>query len=341
MSEFIKDIFSETLIITFIVIMMMMVIEFIHIKTKGKLVSLMDKNPTHQIILSTLLGLTPGCAGVFAVVALYTHNIIGFGALLAACIASFGDEAFFMLSLIPSKAVLIGSILFCLGIICGLLYNYLKPFQSTNDTHQMEHFVIHDEHEQKRSKPCSKNRFTLISLIVLFVIGIYTGIIGEHEKGGHGLGGEKVMFVIISACTLFMLCFSNRHFIDEHIWDHIIKKHFLKILLWTFGVLTLLHFLMFYIDLNSLNEKNTGKVIMLLIALSIGLIPQSGPHLAVVYLFIDGIIPFSTLLANSILQEGHGGIPLIAESTKDFLKLKAVKFIIAILVGIAGIMTGW
>ena len=84
-----------------------------------------------------------------------------------------------------------------------------------------------------------------------------------------------------------------------------------------------------------------GKLLLLLLALGIGLIPQSGPHLAVVYLFADGIIPFSTLLANCLLQEGHGGIPLMAESPKAFLRLKVVKLVLAAAIGLVGFATGW
>jgi hypothetical protein len=56
---------------------------------------------------------------------------------------------------------------------------------------------------------------------------------------------------------------------------------------------------------------------------------------------MDGIIPFSTLIANSILQEGHGGLPLIAEKSKDFVKLKLVKFVIALLIGMLGLYLGF
>ena len=81
-----------------------------------------------------------------------------------------------------------------------------------------------------------------------------------------------------------------------------------------------------FVDVNSLSYQAWGKMILLLFALLIALLPESGPNLIVLFLYIDGIVPFSFLIANSILQEGHGGLPLIAEKSKDFFKLKLIKF---------------
>ena len=106
-------------------------------------------------------------------------------------------------------------------------------------------------------------------------------------------------------------------------------------------MIALLTLLTQQLNLEALQMHNSGKKLLLILALGIGLIPQSGPHLAVVYLFADGIVPFSTLLANCLLQEGHGGIPLMAESPKTFVRLKAVKLLMAAAIGLAGIATGW
>jgi hypothetical protein len=75
--------------------------------------------------------------------------------------------------------------------------------------------------------------------------------------------------------------------------------------------------------------------------LFIGIIPESGPHLIFVTLFVSGSIPFSILIANSIVQDGHGALPLLAESRKSFLYMKGVNFIVGLLVGITGILAGF
>ena len=347
MMHWISDVLAETAVITTMVLLLMMLIEFVHVRTQGKGIALMDRKPHWQILISALLGLTPGCAGVFAVVSLYTHNIVGFGALLAACIASFGDEAFFMLSLMPEKAALIGGILLAAGIAAGCCYQLFHPLPSTTHIHQIEHLVLHEhdkpEHPEKRHETHHPlYRFILIGCILLFIVGLLTGVLGEHEEeGASGLSGENLVFIAIAAAALLLCCFSGSHFIEEHLWEHILKKHLLKIFLWSFGVIALLTLLTQQLNLEALQMRNSGRLLLLLLALGIGLIPQSGPHLAVVYLFADGIVPFSTLLANCLLQEGHGGIPLMAESPKTFVRLKAVKLLMAAAIGLTGIATGW
>ncbi|MCK4823782.1 hypothetical protein KA005_48965, partial [bacterium] len=74
----------------------------------------------------------------------------------------------------------------------------------------------------------------------------------------------------------------------------------------------------------------------LLIAIFIGIIPESGPHLVFVTLYAEGMIPFSILLASSISQDGHGSLPLLAESKKGFLTVKSVNMIFALLAGLTG-----
>ena len=305
----------------------------------------MDRNPFGQILLSALLGATPGCVGVFAVVSLFTHNIVGFGALMAACIASFGDEAFFLFSLSPSKALLTTGILWLTGLVVGCGCHFLKPFQSTRNIHQLEHLVLHEEEEEEVHSNTSneKSRFpyrlmTVIYLL-LFISSIAFGWVGEENE--QGFSGENAAFVGIALCVLIMLLFTDNHFLKEHLWQHILKKHLLKIFLWTFGVLLFIGLLENHLDLWAFSQQNRGKYLLLGIALLIGLIPQSGPHLAVIQLFMAGILPYSTLLANCLLQEGHGGIPLMAETPRTFLKLKGFKFILAALVGLAGIWMGW
>jgi len=76
------------------------------------------------------------------------------------------------------------------------------------------------------------------------------------------------------------------------------------------------------------------------VALLVGLIPESGPHMVFISLFMAGTIPFSILLANSIVQDGHGGLPLLAESKRSFLYMKIINIIVGLIVGIIGIYFG-
>ena len=93
-----------------------------------------------------------------------------------------------------------------------------------------------------------------------------------------------------------------------------------------------------YVDIQGL--VNANPYIVLLIAILVGIIPQSGPHLIFVLLFANGTLPFSILLANSIVQDGHGALPLLAESRKAFLLSKGIKIVMGIIVGVVGLLLG-
>jgi hypothetical protein len=80
---------------------------------------------------------------------------------------------------------------------------------------------------------------------------------------------------------------------------------------------------------------------LLLIACALGVIPESGPHLLFVTLFFEGNIPFSILLASSIVQDGHGMLPLLGDSLAAFAIVKSINLAVGLLVGVAVFSCGY
>ena len=117
-----------------------------------------------------------------------------------------------------------------------------------------------------------------------------------------------------------------------------VLPHALRIFLWTFGVLLLVAFLQQRFNLGEWIQAHPGLSILL--AVAIGLIPQSGPHMALVTLFADGMLPLSALIANCIVQEGHAGLPLLAESKSAWLRAKLIKVILAIIISLVLSLVG-
>ena len=124
------------------------------------------------------------------------------------------------------------------------------------------------------------------------------------------------------------------HFLREHVWEHVIKQHALTLFLYAFGTLLVLGVLNHFVDLQSIMENNAWtKWVLLLLAVGVGVLPVSGPHLIFVMLFLQGNIPFAVLLANSIAQNGHAGIPLMAQSKRNFFIVKGITMAIGLIVG--------
>lgn len=358
--HFLIDIFRESISITLFVIVMMMIIEYVNVKSKGVWTAVLKNSTWLQIILCAFLGLIPGCLGGFIVVSLYTHKLIRIGALLTALIATFGDEAYIFLSMSPGNAINLGLILFAIAIFIGFITDLIfKDKHIIKDSDP--NFIIHQEelscsqHDKKlfntNLKQINFTRALLIFGLAVYFIALISGILGEehhnhghdHSLGGHQheLFGEwlKYTYLVITSIALVISFTVSDHFLEEHIWGHVLKQHFLKIFLWILGTLFAIHLFLDVFYLESWVSDNLLTILIL--ALLIGIIPTSGPNLLFITLFLNNSIPFSILLANSIVQDGHASLPLFAESKKSFILMKGIKLLLGLVIGLAGYFMNW
>jgi hypothetical protein len=149
----------------------------------------------------------------------------------------------------------------------------------------------------------------------------------------------KTTLLLVISFSLFVVATVPEHFLKEHLWKHIILNHIPRIFFWTFGTLLVFGILMNYINIEAWLSNNL--LIVLFISVLVGIIPESGPHFIFVTLFAQGSIPFSILLASSISQDGHGMLPLLAESKYGFLAVKTVNIIAALIIGTSALSIGF
>ena len=354
----ILDALKNSILITGLVMVMMLLIEYVNIRSHGESFKKLKSSPVRQVFVGALLGLIPGCIGGFAVVSLYTHSLLSFGSLVAMMIASSGDEAFIMLALIPKTAILLFVILFVIGVTAGILVD--KFYKGVKRPFTPENFQLHDEcctqkHDHSAHHPIdekrrtmTKERIIIMVGIAIFIVAVVAGIL-EHEHEGvvhdHGhfdIFSERWMNLLFAGVSIFLLFLTARagdHFIREHLWGHVVKKHFKTIFFWTFGALLVIRFGMQFLDIEHWLKDNI--ILMILIAVLIGIIPESGPHLIFITLFAGGLIPFSVLLASSIAQDGHTALPLLAESKKGFVLAKAINIVIGFTIGVGVHLAGF
>lgn len=414
--HFLVDILRNSILITGLVVVMMMMIESLNIESKGMLFKGLRRTKVGQVVIGALLGSIPGCMGGFATVSLYTHRLFSFGALVAMMIASSGDESFVMLAMIPDQALILFAVLFVIAVIVGILTDivYDRVHAKHCDKHNHEScgaktdchdgYVVHEHvgccDESLPCKPASHNhkrhygwkRIVMFIGLAIFIAALGTGQLGhdhsaheghvhhEHPSVPSGLMGQKdkgdvpfasertdgadcgehchhhdhpsgdaeseggtfhidllsedwmnVLFAGLSVIVLFVLLFASDHFVEDHLWNHIVKRHLPTIFAWTFGVLLVLGIGLQYIDIERWISDNVA--VMILLATLIGIIPESGPHMIFVTLFAAGVVPFPVLLASSISQDGHASIPLLAESKKSFLWAKLINCAVALAAG--------
>lgn len=381
------DILRNSILITGLVVVMMMMIESLNIESKGMLFKGLRRTKIGQVVIGALLGSIPGCMGGFATVSLYTHRLFSFGALVAMMIASSGDESFVMLAMIPDQALILFAVLFVIAVIVGIVTDivYDRVHAKHCDKHDHEAcgaetdchdgYVVHEHagccDESLPCEPVSHNhkrhygwkRIVMFIGLAVFIAALGTGQLGHdhsaheghahhehhlHEHHSHAVheteseGGTfhidllsedwmNVLFAGLSVIVLFVLLFASDHFVEDHLWNHIVKRHLPTIFAWTFGVLLVLGIGLQYIDIERWISDNVA--VMILLATLIGIIPESGPHMIFVTLFAAGVVPFPVLLASSISQDGHASIPLLAESKKSFLWAKLINCIVALAAG--------
>ncbi|MEA3241938.1 MAG: putative manganese transporter [Pseudomonadota bacterium] len=330
---------KHAMMITSFVLIMMLLIEYINVQTRGSWQLALRKSRFGQYVLGAVLGVVPGCLGAFTVVSLYSHRTLSFGALVAAMIATSGDEAFVMFSMVPVEALWLSAILFVVALAAG----WLSDIAFRNQ----ERFLVRADHELElhkeevchcfsaagtlaQLKRISFARAVLIAMFGSFLFLLATGLIGPSTWDW-----KKITFTVGTGFALFVVMTVPDHFLEQHLWEHVIKQHLLRIFLWTFGTLLLIHYLDAYLNLEQWIRNNLFWVLIL--AVLVGIIPESGPHLVFVTLFAQGTIPFSILLASSIVQDGHGTLPLLAVSGRAFICLKLVNIAFGLGLGMIGL----
>ena len=346
--ELFLDSLRSAILISGLVVIMMMLIESLNIDSGGDFFAGLRKSKVGQVVISAFLGIIPGCMGGFASVSLYTHGILSFGALVAMMIASSGDEAFMMLAMFPKDSLWIFLILFAIAVIVGLVVDkFYHPERETPICN--EKFSIHDEDAGHPSKErhFSWKRIIMLIGVVAFITALLSGVL-EHEEmeaepQGTGLLvnllSEEWMYWLFGALSLIVLgvlLFGHDHFVEEHLWHHIVEKHLPTVFCWTFGVLFGLSIILSFFDISDWISDNTA--LMILLATVVGIIPESGPHLIFVTLYASGIVPLPVLLASCISQDGHASLPLLAESKSSFLRAKAINCAVALIVGFAAML---
>ena len=405
MLHLLTDTLRNSVLITGIVIIMMMMIESFNIESHGRLFSKVKGSSLRQVILASVLGSIPGCIGGFATVSLYSRRLLSFGALTAMMIASSGDEAFVMLAMMPDRALWIFAILFAVAVFSGVAIDRITktchPEQSVNCHPERSEGSAEDANPdsslplrmtsqplrmtspqtgmtapqtemtakgkegpmaekdgtkpepERQTDPAEKpagqdterrsltwRRIVLTAVIILFAVALAAGWM-EHDHAVPETGKIRLdllsewwmnlIFAILCIIMLIILCFRSDRFIKETLWHHVLQKHLPNIFAWTFGVLLLIGILSEYIDLDRWVSDNTA--LMILLAVAIGIIPESGPHLIFVTMYASGIVPLPVLLASSISQDGHSSLPLLAEDKRSFVYAKLLNCIIALIVG--------
>lgn len=325
---------NHSIIITLFVFVMMLVIDYLNVLTKGKMEAAIKGSRARQYTTVSLLGASPGCLGAFANVSFYIHGLISFGAIVGGMIATSGDEVFVMFALFPKVALILILLLFFLGILGAWISDKIVERFGIITFKECELQEVHSVEDCKCYSPEVLREYTKqtpirigISLFLFIIIVVLAlGYLGPPQWNWF-----KVTIISMLIPATFIVLTVPDHYLVDHIWHHIVRKHLWRVFLWTFFAL-----LFVTIGLNQWDIEEFIKghlaLVFLLCAL-IGFIPESGPHMVFVIMFANGIVPFSILLTSSIAQDGHGMLPMFSYSWRDALLIKIFNISFALVIG--------
>ena len=334
---------NHSVMITLFVFVMMLLVDYINVLTRGKIEEVIKKKRVYQYIMASFLGATPGCLGAFMNVSFYVHGLLSFGAIVGGMIATCGDEAFVMLALFPQRATLLFGILFVLGIFGAFLSDKIASYFNISLSESCKMQVVHEEEITFVFYPVAIKEFFLkpsfvryltLFFLLFFLVSLGLGYIGPSEWTWM-----KITTFLLLFFATFIILTAPEHYLKVHIWRHLVKRHLWRVFLWTFFALLFIN-----IGLGFFNIENfvRGNILwVFLVSALVGLIPESGPHMVFVMMFAEGLVPFSVLLTTSIVQDGHGMLPLFSCSVKDALRVKLFNFIFGIVVGAFFLLLGF
>ena len=269
---------------------------------------LMKKGDIWQVPMASFLGALPGCGGAVVVITAFARGNIRLGAMVAALIATMGDAAFLLLAKEPTTYIrLIGISMFA-AIVSGWLVDRF---------HQGE--LYSSEVKNIKNIKIGELRIRDKLFMSLAAPGLILGILQLAQINISELG------IIIFSLGVFGALFSIAVWAISPInavsssGDHPFTRSSEEtsfVTIWVIaGFLAYEYAYAFFgLDLEVLAEA--ALIFLTLLAVLVGFIPGCGPQVLVTTLYLNGIIPFAALIANSISNDGDALFPAIALTPK-------------------------
>ncbi|MGL4367859.1 MAG: putative manganese transporter [Brevinemataceae bacterium] len=380
---FLFDIIYNSAVAAFIqvgtfVAMTLFVFGFVEYKTEGKLTYYFSKYKKIQVILGSLLGLTPGCGGAIIVIPLYLTGKVSFGTLAATLIATMGDAAFVLIVLDPKIFVIVSIISFIAAIVTGYVLDYfgvsvkprisytLEALEQKNQIFQSEESVINNDASDQTKSLVNYNIIFYyfrhhVGYVVFWIFAVLClplGILNLMQVNIDTDLAIKNLGWIGAIGTFFAVIYSfisKKYFSDDTLSETNSKIHSLKetfihnaeetafVIMWVFIALCVYEIFLYVVGGEEVLRgwmAQTGYL-SVIIAIAIGNIPGCGPQILLAVLYTQGLFPLSALVANAICNDGDALFPLIAVDRRSTFYAKLYNIIPAFIIGTLMFLLGY
>ncbi len=288
-------------------------------------------------VVGAVLGAIPGCGGAIAVVSLYGHGTAGFGALLAALIATAGDSAFVLLSVAPRAAVATYGIAFVTGVVVGIVGDEHDPPVGRVERVGRAADGPHGDagRDDAVSTPIGPRRgvpwgsATAALRAAVFVGWWLAAAIGLAVGLHRAAGGDVPRFVaagppvgVVAASAVGVALSVAVALSPDRLFrpsesvgpraaaDTVVESA--PTVAWVVVALAGHRTLATVLDLGSVSATALGGPLGAVAGGLVGVIPGCGVHIGIVTAFAEGTVPTSVLVANAISQDGDALFALFA-----------------------------
>jgi hypothetical protein len=316
---------------------------------QADLLHLLNKRSLYQVPMAAFLGALPGCGGAIIVVTQFVHGQVSFGALVAVLIATMGDAAFLLIAKQADIAVLVYSLSMGAGIVSGYIinrfhgYDYMKSDSTSINT--TDRFMI------SKLPKAIVNAFWL-----LLIPGSLLGILAAAQFDTDSLFGifsplEPTKYLgFLGAILCIVAWFSqpvnswSARFSEKieikNIKDTVVgETSFISV--WVIVGFLVYELCVYFSGLDLKAQFVSLGALAPLFAIVIGFIPGCGPQILVTTLYLNGIVPLSSQLANAISNDGDALFPALALAPKAAIRATLYSALPAAIIGYSALMLGW
>ncbi|NCC21376.1 MAG: hypothetical protein EOM26_02820 [Alphaproteobacteria bacterium] len=294
---------------------------------------LLNRYRAWHVPIAAVMGALPGCGGAIVVITQYVSGRLGFGAVVAVLCSTMGDAAFLLLAQEPQTALLV----YAISMTAGVTFGYLVEFIHGKD------FLKYESPDKRlvsdfgmvcgmpsRISPLRK------PWIALMVPGLSLGIGAALQADTDAWFGplaayEPTTWIGLTGaflCATMWALSPNMGPSVTNLTGNVAGPHPYKCLIdrvaidtnfvtvWVITAFLLFELALLWLDLD-LHGLFEGVIwLMPLMATFIGFIPGCGPQIIVTTMYLNGIVPFSALIANAISNDGDALFPAIALAPK-------------------------
>ena len=303
-----------------------------------------------QVVFAALMGALPGCGGAIIVTTQFIQGKVGFSAMVAVLTATMGDAAFLLLASEPKTGLAMVGLGIVVGAVSGMLVNVIHAddFMRPNTDHQIvsPNTCITPATSAVADRAINLQGWfwqliiiptTLVAILGSFQIDLNKWL-SLPDLSMEWLGA----ILAITTMSLWALTKEINDYQstvsedDKLTCSHPMQKvaqdtHFVSawviIAFLSFELIT--HFA--HLDLATL--VSGWGAWMPMMGLAVGLLPGCGPQILITSLYIGGIVPLSSQIANALSNDGDALFPALAMAPKAALAATFYSAIPAFIVG--------